>query len=136
MLTISMKEIIENVNSQFKKYYALTVLNAFQRDYLSKKNNTDILQVINKQYTENLKMLMFLESLYCDRERNKVLPELRMQAVTMAKNNYEIWLKNFQEVYKMSAKEKDDLLTILTVLLAIAGMVIEVQGGEKNEKIL
>ena len=32
----------------------------------------------------------------------------------------------------MSEKEKEDLITILTVIIAFLGMIVKVQGGEKN----
>lgn len=108
MLIHEMKQIIENLNNSFKRYYSESVLRALQMDFY--KNNKYLFpdfnkvknyhDAINQQYIENVKMLMLIENHYTERTKKKILPELRSQAIELAKLNFECWKKTcFSEVY-------------------------------------
>lgn len=96
MLTHDMKQIIENLNNSYKRYYAESVLTALQKDFY-KNYFPDFNSVkffyneIEKQYIENVKMLMFIESQYTENQKIKTLPELRYQAQETGKNLFKQW---------------------------------------------
>lgn len=102
MLTHEMKTIIENLNNSFEKYYKLCVLTAMQKDFY--KNNfpefckvKEFYNEISKQYSENIKMLLFIENHYTDRQKIKLLPQLRETAAQKAKYEFIIWKKSCWE---------------------------------------